>query len=137
MWYERHQRGLRFECTACSDCCRRPGGVILTPLDLLQLEEFLGEDFAALRRDHIYRDGDHWMLDAEEGRDCPLLDEAGLCQVHPAKPWQCRAYPFWIELVETREAWTAEATQCEGIGRGPRHSPERIAQWLNEDPLEP
>ena len=48
---------------------------------------------------------------------CHFLSEAG-CSIHPAKPTQCRTYPFWPELVESRAAWTEEAKMCPGIGRG-------------------
>jgi len=35
------------------------------------------------------------------------------------RPQQCRTYPFWPEIVETRGAWQEEARRCEGMGRGP------------------
>jgi hypothetical protein len=31
---------------------------------------------------------------------------------------QCRLYPFWPELVESRAAWKEEAKLCPGIGKG-------------------
>ncbi len=52
-------------------------------------------------------------LDAQ----CHFLKGHG-CSIHPAKPTQCRVYPFWPELVEDRKAWKEEAKSCPGIGKG-------------------
>jgi Fe-S-cluster containining protein len=48
---------------------------------------------------------------------CHFLTSEG-CSIHPAKPTQCRLYPFWPELVEDRAAWNAERVDCPGIGKG-------------------
>jgi hypothetical protein len=49
---------------------------------------------------------------------CPFLEESG-CSIHPAKPTQCRIFPFWPELVESRREWKKTAKYCPGIGKGP------------------
>ncbi len=33
---------------------------------------------------------------------CHFLFDGG-CAIHPAKPTQCRIFPFWPELVESHE----------------------------------
>jgi Fe-S-cluster containining protein len=43
----------------------------------------------------------------------------GGCSIHPAKPTQCRLFPFWPELVENRKDWERAARTCPGIGTGP------------------
>ena len=48
---------------------------------------------------------------------CHFLNEDG-CAIHPAKPTQCRLFPFWPELVEDRAAWRTTARTCPGIGKG-------------------
>lgn len=53
-----------------------------------------------------------------EGARCPFLEARG-CAIHPVKPTQCRLYPFWPEIVETRQAWHRTAKSCPGIGKGP------------------
>jgi Fe-S-cluster containining protein len=50
-------------------------------------------------------------------KQCPFL-LAGGCGIHPAKPTQCRTFPFWPELVESRAAWKRTARFCPGIGKG-------------------
>jgi hypothetical protein len=49
---------------------------------------------------------------------CQFLRPDG-CSIHPAKPTQCRIFPFWPELVESRREWNKTARWCPGIGKGP------------------
>jgi Fe-S-cluster containining protein len=46
------------------------------------------------------------------------LHEGG-CGIHPAKPTQCRIFPFWPELVDHPRTWAKTASYCPGIGVGP------------------
>jgi hypothetical protein len=48
---------------------------------------------------------------------CHFL-HAQRCSIHPAKPTQCRLYPYWPELVESPKKWRDEAKSCPGIGKG-------------------
>ena len=51
-------------------------------------------------------------------RTAIFLVEGG-CGIHPAKPTQCRIFPFWPELVDHPRAWAKTARYCPGIGKGP------------------
>ncbi len=48
---------------------------------------------------------------------CIFLGESG-CSIHPVKPAQCRIFPFWPELVESRKEWHKTAAWCPGMGKG-------------------
>jgi len=48
---------------------------------------------------------------------CEFLKSDG-CSVHPAKPTQCRAFPFWPELVGNKKNWKKTGEWCPGIGKG-------------------
>lgn len=76
-----------------------------------------------------------WSIPIPKGGACPLLDDEGKCTVHPVKPWQCRAYPFWPEVMLTRAAWREEAEFCEGMNRGPSHAAELIEEVMRQDPF--
>ncbi len=56
---------------------------------------------------------------------CPFLSAHG-CSVHPAKPTQCRAFPFWPELIEDRKEWDKAAQWCPGLGKGPHAPAEHV-----------
>ena len=58
------------------------------------------------------------------GLDCIFLDRTtipgkALCKVHEVKPLQCRTWPFWSSVIESKDTWI-EASRgpelCPGIG---------------------
>jgi Fe-S-cluster containining protein len=122
--------GLRFGCTRCGACCRRPGVVFLSWQEAQAIAAHLSnglrpaEDFLGI----LWQDeGDGSLaIDVPDGEACPLLGPEG-CTVQPVKPAQCAAYPFWPEIVSRRGAWKYEAKRCEGIGpQGEPYTPEQI-----------
>jgi hypothetical protein len=111
--------GLRFECQpGCTECCRQRGYVYLTPDDLIRMAEFTGMTVAAFQKKYVYRTARLMRLRVPVGGTCPFLEESR-CSIHPAKPTQCRIFPYWPELVESRREWKKTASYCPGIGKGP------------------
>jgi len=112
-------QGLRFECQpGCTACCRQQGFVYLTEGDIARVAEFLGTTAAAFKRKYVYRTRNRMRLRVPRDSHCHFLEEGG-CSVHPAKPTQCRAFPFWPELVDSRREWRKTARYCPGVGQGP------------------
>ncbi len=110
---------LRFACVpGCTQCCRQRGFVYLTEDDLRRAAAFLGLEPAEFEARYVYRTRRRLRLRKPRGKQCPFLLGEG-CRIHPAKPTQCRLFPFWPELVEDRDAWEAAARSCPGIGTGP------------------
>ena len=111
--------GVRFQCQpGCTECCRQEGFVYVTEADIRRAAEFLGLTAAAFERKYVYRTRNRLRLRVPRYSQCHFLFEGG-CSIHPAKPTQCRTFPFWPELVESRRAWRKTAHYCPGIGRGP------------------
>jgi uncharacterized protein len=111
--------GLRFECQpGCTVCCERKGFVYLTEADLVRAAEFLGMTPAAFERKYVYRTNKQLRLRVPRNSTCRFLRDGG-CSIHPAKPTQCRIFPFWPELVESKREWLKTASYCPGIGKGP------------------
>lgn len=112
-------QALRFECQAgCTACCTQRGFVYLTETDLARAAEFLGMTAAAFERRYVYRTSKRMRLRVPREAQCHFLGEGG-CSIHPAKPTQCRIFPFWPELVESRREWKKTARYCPGMGKGP------------------
>ena len=110
---------LRFECqSGCTECCRQKGFVYLTEADLERAAGFLGMTAAAFERQYVYRTRTRMRLRMPRNSMCRFLREDG-CSIHPVKPTQCRIFPFWPELVESRREWKKTARWCPGIGKGP------------------
>ena len=111
--------GLRFECQpGCTACCEQKGFVYLTDADVARVAQFLGMTTAAFERKHVYRTKNRRRLRVPRESQCNFLREGG-CSIHPAKPTQCRIFPFWPELVESRREWQKTAGYCPGMGKGP------------------
>lgn len=109
---------MRFECQAgCTKCCEQQGFVYLTEDDIRRLAEFLGLSTPAFESRYVYRTRNQRRLRVPRHAQCEFLKEGG-CSVHPAKPLQCRAFPFWPELVGSRKNWRETGAWCPGIGKG-------------------
>ena len=113
---------LRFECTGCGDCCRgNPGQyyVYVSPGEAGKIQDFLGVSGAWFRRRYLARlDATTFGIRMMPAGYCSFLDSAGQCRIYSVRPVQCRTYPWWPEVVETRSGWRYEAKRCEGINRG-------------------
>jgi len=125
---------LRFECTGCGACCT--GGVdhevALNAGEAERIRSFLDLSTAWFRKRYLTRGDSPGIRLGRSGR-CPFLGEAGRCRIYPVRPRQCRTYPWWPELVESRAAWEAEAKRCEGMNRGEVVPLQRIERALAEE----
>jgi Fe-S-cluster containining protein len=79
---------------------------------------FVGMTPAAFESRYVYRTRNRMRLRVPRGAQCSFLKNGG-CSIHPAKPTQCRIFPFWPELVESRREWRKTAQYCPGMGQGP------------------
>lgn len=78
---------------------------------------FLGLTAESFEKRYVYRTKNLRRLRTPRGAQCRFLREDG-CSIHPAKPTQCRLFPFWPELVENKRKWRQTAGWCPGIGKG-------------------
>jgi Fe-S-cluster containining protein len=110
--------GLRFECQpGCTNCCRQKGFVYITEGDLARMAKFVGMPPRDFERRYVYRTRHLLRLRMPRHSQCHFLREEG-CSIHPAKPTQCRIFPFWPELVDSKREWQKTAAYCPGIGKG-------------------
>ena len=109
---------LRFQCQpGCTECCTQRGFVWLTEEDLARTAEFLGMTPRAFEKRYVYRTSKRLRLRIPGATHCHFLQDGG-CSIHPVKPTQCRIFPFWPELVESKREWKRTARYCPGIGKG-------------------
>ena len=129
-WYE---DGLKFDCTECGKCCRVDGDVWLAPEESKNIMSHLGYSIDDFRKQYIRAevspdDGnaqESWMcLKRNEGA-CIFLNPLGQCSIYEVRPIQCRTYPFWPSLLESRETWEEESVLPDDIslrdGTNDRH----------------
>jgi uncharacterized protein len=111
---------LQFECQrGCVECCKTEGYVYITEKDLVRIARYLEMPPAEFETRYVYRTKHLLRLRKPgRGKQCHFLKDGFGCTIHAVNPVQCRLYPFWPELVESRKEWTAEARRCPGIGKG-------------------
>jgi Fe-S-cluster containining protein len=125
-------QALRFECqTGCTACCEQKGFVYLTEDDLARIAKHLGMSAARFERQYCYRTRRLLRLRIPKESNCRFLQEGG-CSIHPVKPTQCRIFPFWPELVESRREWKKTARYCPGMGKGSLIQIEAAKQQAEE-----
>jgi uncharacterized protein len=110
---------IRFTCQdGCANCCDQDGFVYLSEGDVKRAAKFVGLRQKAFEEKYIYRTAHMRRFRKPRDRQCPFLEDKK-CAIHPAKPTQCRTFPFWPELIESRKEWARTAKHCPGIGKGP------------------
>jgi Fe-S-cluster containining protein len=123
---------MRFECQpGCTTCCQRKGFVYLTEDDIVRASAFLGMSAAVFEKRYVYRTKNRRRLRTPQGAQCRFLRADG-CSIHPAKPTQCRIFPFWPELTENRREWKQTADWCPGIGKGDLVQIETVSKLAQE-----
>lgn len=130
-----YKEGLRFECTRCSVCCRHaPGYVFLTEEDLENISKAKNASRPEVLEKYCRRVSlgiaDRISLKEKSNFDCIFWSESG-CEIYEDRPLQCRSYPFWAAIVDSRESWEREAGSCPGINNGKLHSGKTIETWLH------
>jgi uncharacterized protein len=123
-WY---RDGLSFECTRCGACCTgAPGYVWVTEEEVARLANQTGMERDQFSRKYVRRVGNRYSLVEKPGGDCIFWSREVGCTVYPARPVQCRTWPFWEENIETEESWEHVKQGCPGAGRGQWFSLEEI-----------
>jgi Fe-S-cluster containining protein len=127
-WY---REGLAFSCTRCGACCTgAPGYVWVSIEEIEEIARFRRETVDEFSARHVRQIGDHFSLIERPGGDCIFWDREAGCTVYPARPVQCRTWPFWPENVETPEDWEQITRICPGSGQGRLYSAEEIVESI-------
>ena len=83
-----------YECQRCTACCRWPGQVRLTELEITRLAQWQGmSEFDFIQKfTRLARVRSGLALQEKPGGECVFLD-GNDCSVQPVKPQQCRDFP--------------------------------------------
>lgn len=110
---------MRFQCQpGCIRCCEQPGHIYLSPADVARLARHLKLTQAEFRRQFVCGPKGRERLRKPRAKQCPFLIAKG-CGVHAVKPLQCKAFPFWPEILDKASERRDAAAYCPGLGHGP------------------
>ncbi|MCH3916217.1 MAG: YkgJ family cysteine cluster protein [Spirochaetia bacterium] len=130
-----YDKGLCFACRGCHYCCStEPGFVFLNQGDVDAACAYLKLDEASFIASYCRKvpQGEGWYkisLIEKKNFDCIFLTKEG-CGIYPARPLQCRTYPFWPSIMENQHSWEEETRYCPGVGKGTLRSGEEIRHLL-------
>jgi Fe-S-cluster containining protein len=128
-WY---QSGLRFTCTQCGDCCTgEPGFVWVDEAELAAIAAFLGDPINEVRGLMTRATMRGRALREKANGDCVFYEKDKGCTIYPARPAQCRTWPFWESNLASPETWRQTCEVCPGSGRGELIPAEEITRRLN------
>ena len=129
-----YNTGLRFSCTRCSSCCRKESGfVYLSENDLSRLANQMQMDYTAFIKTWcrwVPLDQGRERLSLREKSNFDCIFWSNGCKVYRARPLQCRAFPFWENVLCSRQAWDTAGIDCPGMNNGELHDREEIAGFL-------
>jgi len=122
--------GLFFACRECGACCAlKDAFVWVDKKDIRRVAAYLGMSGDQFEAEYVRLvDGDMALLEGDNS-PCVFLRE-GSCSIYPARPSQCRTFPFWSEALESPAQWERYTRICPGVGRGRLYTQaeiERIA----------
>ena len=106
---------FQFSCISCGECCRVDGYVYLNSKEVKAMAALLGmkeKDFKKQHTDWMPIIG-HTLKTPKEG-GCIFL-KAGKCTVYGARPAQCRAFPYWKDIMKDEGEMERVAGYCKGI----------------------
>jgi uncharacterized protein len=112
---------LRFHCTECGRCCSGDPDhyVYLTSRESESIRRHLGLTTGWFKRRYLRRTPEgELVINNRGGGRCLFLTQDNRCGIYAVRPLQCRTYPFWPEVVESKAMWRSESRRCEGIDHG-------------------
>jgi Fe-S-cluster containining protein len=128
-WYK---DGLKFECTQCGKCCTgAPGYVWVSVEEIYRIAEFLGMRERDFIRQYVRKVNQRFSLIELPNGNCIFYEKG--CKIYPARPIQCRTFPFWKEITATPASWEQAASECPGMNTGKHYTAEEVDALLQEN----
>ena len=131
-------KGVRFQCQGSGKCCisrGQVGFVYLTRQDILRFSRYFSQTAAEFKKMYCDTTSGHVHLrETPERAECQFLKNKR-CDVYESRPTQCRTWPFWPEMMNSKK-WNKEvAPFCPGVGKGPIVPAKKIEENLRSQSL--
>lgn len=116
-----YTENLKFKCMQCKNCCCLEGGVVLLSREDLEklckwAELTEGQFKKVYCRKLENADGKIYLCLKDKNKtECIFWNKEKGCEAYNARPVQCRTYPFWTKILESKSSWEAEKAFCPGI----------------------
>ncbi len=125
-----YKKGLRFTCVQCGQCCLVSSGVVYINEEESQtLAKHLQLNLSQFYQQYTEIEASTGLRILQSLPDgACIFYQNSHCSVYPARPLQCRTYPFWPENLTSAYQWKQTAKECPGIGQGEQIPAQQIEQ---------
>jgi Fe-S-cluster containining protein len=129
------KEGIRFGCQGCGGCCISHGEfgyVYVNRNERKKMAQHLDLTLVQFTKKFcLSEDGHYWLISDQQNASCIFLQD-GKCQVYEVRPFQCRSWPFWGEVLFSEKSWQRNVKKnCPGIGQGKHFDSQEIDQILS------
>ena len=138
---EKKEIKLPFKCTSCGNCCRTKGEVYISNEELTSIHTHFNitntnqKEQESFRSKYILREvqNDGVILKSQiNSSACIFLnEETSECKIYDARPFQCRTYPFWPRIMNSRDDWNNEV-RSPGVGVDEDNNNDENNYWSAE-----
>ena len=151
------RKGAKFKCLLAEGrcdghCCKGKGTIYMYPEDIkalmghfhMTLEELIETHLKVEEETCLHSRSTKFVpfvsiQERESDGSCKFLDEKGFCDIYPARPYQCRIFPFWRMNVRTITSWKRLKLKCPGATEGAvdkdaiKYSPSKIKLYVKHE----
>ena len=108
---------FQFNCTGCGDCCRGGGNVYFSDDELQDLKEYLklNDEKWKLLKNQLIRFKKNGLNVHSSPKACIFINAENKCRIYPVRPLQCRSYPYWPSVFESRKELVLHMKKCPGF----------------------
>jgi hypothetical protein len=110
---------IKFNCKQCGNCCSGDAGYIwLTETEQQNIADYLKLDLKTFLKKYCIKVFDKISLKeirkSKNNYWCIFLNSDMSCKIYPVRPHQCRTYPFWKKIVNSKEYIDYVLKDCPG-----------------------
>lgn len=104
-----------FECQKTGHCCRFEGYVYVSEEEISNMAKELRYPLSTFKEHYVIQDGSYFLISKPGYRKDCFLNCQNECQVYLSRPQQCRTYPNWDNLWQSKSSILKEVEFCSGL----------------------
>ncbi|MFP4459196.1 MAG: YkgJ family cysteine cluster protein [Candidatus Zixiibacteriota bacterium] len=126
-------KGLRFQCQRCGDCCTIPDGyVYIYPNEIFEISAKMDMSVEKFRNKYMTKIDDQDVLKSFPNGECIFYTGDNGCHIYEFRPRQCRTFPFWPHNLRSPDDWQNLSKECPGVDKGRLFTKEEIIKRIHE-----
>ena len=104
-----------FKCQKSGNCCRTSGVVYATQPEINTMAKSLNIDITTFLNRYVQKKNGWLTISNQRFRPNCFLTEKNTCKLYKDRPKQCKTYPNWPEIWESKNNFLKETLLCPGL----------------------